>query len=81
MTTRIQQNGLVAVDDGWVILIGEGRRWDDRVYPTEIAAESVAKLCAPAGHEIRAARRVCRLGWSKRPKWTILPKADNKVNS
>lgn len=81
MSTRLQQNGIVAVEDGWVILIGEGRRWGDQIYPTEVAAQSVAKLCVSGGYEIRPARRVGRLGWSKRPKWTVLPEASGRVAS
>lgn len=63
----LKRDGLIAVDEGWVIL-RDGRRLEDWIYPTEEAARKTARCFS--GTVIAPAKRV----WSfprRRADWII----------
>lgn len=58
MTTRLHDDGFTRVDEGWVILLAEGKRWGDDIYPTKDAAETVAEGCVSPPYKVVPAKRV-----------------------
>lgn len=46
------------VQEGWVIVIDGGRRWDETLYPTQDAAETTAAECIADEYKIKRAKLV-----------------------
>jgi hypothetical protein len=64
---ELKAAGMVSVERGWIILCN-GRRVEDRLYPTERAARASAR-CFPNA-AIAPAKRVWTIH-RRKPDWTI----------
>jgi hypothetical protein len=64
---ELKAAGMISVEHGWIIL-RNGQRFEDQLYPTEQAARASAR-CFP-GSGIAKSRRV-RTIYRKRPDWII----------